>query len=263
MNPQIQPPGASRERVARTDPSSRLDAGTIRRLKALGLLSGWRCAEVGTSVSSIAVWLAARVARMGRVLAVDTETRFLDPLRREGLEIRQHDITAAPLESEYDLVHTRLSGLYLAQRDRALHHMAESLRPGGWLLIEEYDLGPAAGFYNPVSELQRKVNGALERLLERSSADARDGMPLVAALRSCGLTDVQSQPRASLVSLGLPRAEALLFQLEELRDRLVDARLLTEGEVDRAVQEALVHEGAVHETAATTAVWGRMPTLGI
>jgi hypothetical protein len=263
MNPLITNPSAPALGPDRVERSSRLDAATIRRVKALGLLSGWRCATVGARAGSIAVWLAERVGRLGRVVAVEAREGALDSLRREGLEVRRHDVVAAPLEPEYDFVHTRLSALYLMERDRSLRHMVASLRPGGWLLVEEYDLGPSAGFARPETEVQEAVNDAFARLLGRSSALARDGMPLAAALISGGLQDVQGQARTTMVSLGVAPGEALVFQLEEMRERLVAARLLTDEQIDQAVEEARTYEQAGHEASSMAAAWGRKPVRGV
>jgi SAM-dependent methyltransferase len=120
-----------------------LDRGTIDHIKRLGLLTGWRCAVIGAGGASVASWLAPRIRRPGRVVAADTDTAAFDRLECPGLETRRHDITAGALDGEsYDLVHTRLLLTRLPERLRALRHMTASLRPGGWLLAEDYDLGP-------------------------------------------------------------------------------------------------------------------------
>lgn len=53
------------------------DAGTQRRLLATGLTSGWHCLEVGAGAGSIVRWLEQRVGPSGKVVALDTNPRFL------------------------------------------------------------------------------------------------------------------------------------------------------------------------------------------
>jgi SAM-dependent methyltransferase len=119
-----------------------LDAGTIDHIKRLGLLTGWRCAEIGAGGGSVARWLAARIRQPGHVVAADADTHALDRFGCDGLEIRRHDIMAGPLdEASYDFVHTRLLLMRLPDRVLAVKHMVASLRPGGWLLAEDYDMG--------------------------------------------------------------------------------------------------------------------------
>ncbi|MGH8922388.1 MAG: SAM-dependent methyltransferase, partial [Actinomycetes bacterium] len=63
------------------------DAGTIRRLDSLGVGAGWRCLEVGAGGGSITRWLCDRVGPGGRVLAIDLDTRFVEQLDDENLDV--------------------------------------------------------------------------------------------------------------------------------------------------------------------------------
>jgi SAM-dependent methyltransferase len=237
-----------------------LDPGTIRHMKALGFLSGWTCAEIGAGAGSIACWMADHVGHPGRVVATDVDTRFLEPLRRETLDIRKHDIVAGPLEENaYDFIHTRLLLMHLPQRARAIANMVASLRPGGWLLAEDYDLG-TAGFFSPASELQVKVNEAVQGMFERTGGDPRHGIRLVGALTAAGLDEVQAEGRLQVVLLGSRTAEALALKLEQFRAALRKDDLLTEDEIDRAIAEIRSPgEGAVGYPPLMIAAWGRKP----
>ena len=152
--------GALDEREAQA-----LDGGTIDLIKRLGLLTGWRCADVGAGGATVARWLAARIRRPGRVVAADADTRSLDRLGCDGLEIRQHDITTGPLEREaYDFVHTRLLLTRVPDRPRTVEHLVASVRPGGWLLAEDYDLGTGGLELAGLQEVEvaaRRVDGRL------------------------------------------------------------------------------------------------------
>ena len=80
------------------------------------------------------------MAPAGRVLSTDIDTRFLDLVSGRNLEVRRHDIGSDPLpEAAFDLNHTRLVLMHVLQREAALTRMVSSLKPGGWLLMEEYD----------------------------------------------------------------------------------------------------------------------------
>ncbi len=85
------------------------DPGTIQHLTALGVGEGLRCLEVGAGGGSIAVWLRDRVGNTGHVLAIDLDTRFLEPLRAHNLEVRRHEVVSEALaHAAFDLVHVRL-----------------------------------------------------------------------------------------------------------------------------------------------------------
>ncbi|MGH3831357.1 MAG: methyltransferase [Pseudonocardiaceae bacterium] len=59
------------------------DPDTIRILESLPINESSRCLEIGAGMGSIAYWLAARCSR-GHVVAVDIDTRNLDPQRSVG-----------------------------------------------------------------------------------------------------------------------------------------------------------------------------------
>jgi SAM-dependent methyltransferase len=253
--------GWSRERERLEIQAEMLDPGTIRHLKALGFAAGWRCAEIGAGAGSMACWLADHVSAPGHVVATDVDTRFLETLQSQTLEVRRHDIVAAPLEEgAYDLIHTRLLLMHLPERTRAIRNMVASLRPGGWLLAEDYDLG-TAGFFDPPSPLQAKVNEAIQRMFEKTGGDPRHGIKLVAALRGAGLESVEAEGRLQVVTLGSRTAEATLaLKLEQFREAVLKTGLVTAEEIDRAIAEARnPDDGAVHYPPLMIAAWGRKP----
>src|SRR5437879_4242901 len=73
------------------------DPSTTRRLRALGVDCGWHCLEVGAGGGSIARWLASEVGPEGRVLAVDLDTRFVQEVEADNLDVRCLDVTAGDL----------------------------------------------------------------------------------------------------------------------------------------------------------------------
>ena len=118
-----------------------LDATTRRHMQALGLQPGWRCLDVATGAGSVARWLSEAVGERGRVVATDVDTRLLEQLRAPNLEVVEHNILEDPAPGrDFDLVHTRGLLLHLPQRERLLAEMVEWVAPGGWALIEEFDL---------------------------------------------------------------------------------------------------------------------------
>src|SRR4051812_22995785 len=113
------------------------DPGSQALLDELGIRRGWECLEVGAGGGSLVEWMAAQGAS---VLAVDIDTRFVEPLASESIEVRRLDIREAELpQSEFDLVHSRLVLEHLADRKQILERLVATLRPGGWIVIEDYD----------------------------------------------------------------------------------------------------------------------------
>ena len=85
-------------------------------------------------------WLSSRVGPSGHVLATDIDVTWTQQLAGGNVEVRRHDVVAddAP-QGVFDLVHARLVLIHVPRRDVALARMVGALRPGGWLLIEDFD----------------------------------------------------------------------------------------------------------------------------
>jgi len=72
----------------------------------------------------------------------DLDTSWIDGghIADTGYEVRRPDVGAQPPPQEhFDLVHARLVLVHLPQRAQALAAMVATVRPGGWLLLEEAD----------------------------------------------------------------------------------------------------------------------------
>ena len=68
--------------------------------------AGWKCLEVGAGGGSLVEWMAGRGAH---VTAIDIDTRFVDQLASDSIEVRRVDIREDELpQAEFDLVHSRL-----------------------------------------------------------------------------------------------------------------------------------------------------------
>jgi ubiquinone/menaquinone biosynthesis C-methylase UbiE len=135
---------AEKEAFARMVALSALhDAATRRYIEERGIAAGWSCLEIGAGEGSIARWMAERVGPSGQVLATDIDPRFilkdLDSVPA-NMEVRLHDITTDPLpENTFELIHARLALIWLRDRLKVLDRLVKALRPGGWLVVEDYD----------------------------------------------------------------------------------------------------------------------------
>ena len=59
------------------------------RLENVGVSEGWHCLEVGAGAGSIMNWLSKKVGSCGKVVAIDTNTRFLPFSRIMGMSASQ------------------------------------------------------------------------------------------------------------------------------------------------------------------------------
>jgi len=239
--------------------SALFDPATFRRITALGIAAGWRVWEVGAGGETVPRWLAAQVGATGRVLATDLDTTWMNPEAMAPIEVCRHDVAADPPPAEqFDLVHARLVLVHVVDRDAALHAMAATLAPGGWLVIEDADpaLQPLACLdaIAPEHALANHIRTGFRALLAERGAELGFGRTLPRRLRAAGLVDVRAEAQ---FPVAMPQLAALeLATIEMLRSSLVAKGHATDDEVDRHV--ANVAAGRVEVvTAPMIAAWGR------
>ncbi|WP_433965923.1 methyltransferase domain-containing protein [Tunturiibacter gelidiferens] len=235
------------------------DPGTIRHLEERGLTSGWHCLEVGGGGGSIAAWLAARVGSTGRVLVTDIDPRFLESLQVTNLEVRRHNIVNDALpEAAFDLVHSRLVLLHLPERERALARMVAALKPGGWLVDEEFDSSiDLVSSANP-GEVYSKTYVAMARTMDSRGVDRRFGRRLFGRLRAHGFVDVAAEGRTFMWHSGSPGVSLLRSNYEQLRSAMIDAGYITEREFNEDLA-GLDDPGFMMPSPILWTVWGRRP----
>jgi SAM-dependent methyltransferase len=185
------------------------DGWTFHHVEALGLRPGAACWEVGAGGSSVPTWLAAHVGDDGDVLATDIDVSWMPDDRT--YRVLLHDVAGdEPPGSCFDLVHARLVLTHVPGRDEALRRVAAALRPGGWLLVEDFDvaLQPYACLDGARVEHERanEIRAAFEGLLEQRGVDLAFGRTLPERLRTLGLVDVGAD---AYFPIAAPAARAL------------------------------------------------------
>jgi SAM-dependent methyltransferase len=242
------------------------DPWTIRHLEATGLEPGWRCLEVGAGGGSIAAWLAERVGPAGHVLVTDIDPRYLAALaaeERPNVEVQRHDIGEDPLpEGVFDLIHTRLVLIHVPTRWQALGRMMAALKPGGWLVVEDYDstfTDPAYPTADPAdAALVAKVFGAQSRLLAARGGEPGWGRQLYRRFCELGLADVGMEGRLDAWPGGSVGAHLVRANFEQIRTEAIAAGLVTDEEVTRALA-LLDAPSFAYGSPVLFGAWGRRP----
>lgn len=236
------------------------DPGTIRHLEERGVSSNWRCLEVGGGGGTIAAWLAARVGPTGHVLVTDIDPRFLEPLQIANLEVRRHDIVADPLpETAFDLVHSRLVLLHLPEREKALARMVAALKPGGWLVDEEFD---AVSMLPDPSvspgEVIMKTHIAMGRFMDDRGVDRGFARRLFGRLRAHGLVNVAAEARIFMWHSGSPGVSLVRANYEQLRTGMIEAGYISEAEFNQDIAR-LDDPSFMMPSPILWTAWGRRP----
>ena len=239
------------------------DPDTILHLLATGVGRGWRCLEIGGGSGSISRWLADCVGPEGHVLATDIDPRFLANSGRPNLEVRRHDVGTDPLpETAFDLIHARLVLIHVPQREASLERLVSALKPGGWLVVEDYDpividrAFPIENDEHAATVL--KSLRALWSLMESRGLDMRWASSLYRRFVAAGLVDVAMQGHIDLRSGGSPGARLDKANLSQVRDEALRKGLVTPEEMDRTLS-LLDDPGFVFASPVMFSAWGQRP----
>jgi hypothetical protein len=148
---------------------------------------------------------------------------------------------------------------HLPAREAVLGRMVRALRPGWWLLLEEFDSlsMPADPTLNPIEGWPRPY-AVMLRLMGDRGVDLRFGRRLPGRLRTHGLVDIDGEARAILVQRGGAWADLLRANFEQLRAAISAAEGWTEAEFDREVA-ALNDSGRMTPSPLMWADWRRHP----
>jgi SAM-dependent methyltransferase len=213
---------------------SALDPASRRLLQRTSPPVGWACLEVGAGAGSIANWLADAVGPAGSVVALDVDPRFMVPGSRPNVEVVGADIREWEAERVYDLVHARYVLIHVPEVDRAIGRMAATLRPGGWLVLEEPDFIPArfAGGPTEFAGAFERVNAAIDAMFVSRNMDPALGAHLPAILSKLGLSLVAVETEAHLVAGGSEIALMMKASTEQLRDKYVGTGLASDDDIE-------------------------------
>jgi SAM-dependent methyltransferase len=220
---------------------------------------------VGAGAGSIALWLSQRVGPNGRVVATDIDLKFLSRLNAPNLEIRRHDILKDDLEKDhYDLVHCRKLLHHLPDPGKAVKKMADTIRPGGWLLIEEDDYGSmlSADITDPSTILLVAVYRAGNDYCRKNGlADYYLGRQVRGLVEHVGFVDVGQEGWTLMVRGGDPMARVFEMGWQLNGKIAIEAGILTQEQYD-ILQRSFLDPGFCFPSCTLFAAWGRKPKEG-
>jgi SAM-dependent methyltransferase len=210
------------------------DTTTRRVLSETGIADGWHCLEIGGGGGSVAHWMAERVAPGGSVLCTDLDPRHIAAPQLPNLRIERHDIVRDDLPAaHFHLIHARLVLIHLPERDAVLERLVTALRPGGWLVIEDFDtlsLLPDREV-NP-HEVPLPTADAMRTFMSRS-VDARTGRLLHGKFRALGLAQVAGEGRLLMLDQANGGTELMRVNFEQVGARLIAAGLIEAEQLQR------------------------------
>jgi SAM-dependent methyltransferase len=232
------------------------DPHTVRQLDAIGVADGWRCLDVGAGAGSATRLLAERVGDTGSVLAVDLDTRLLELLESDRVQVRRHDLLGEPLpQAEFDLVHARNLLMHLPGRLDALRRLLAAVRPGGWLALCEPDF--SAMSVSPPSAAWRRAWTLFCDTAVAGGWDPGYGARLLGDLQALDVVGVEATVIIPYAPGGTVPPRLFAGSLERLAERML---ALGAAEDDLTTARRVLHDpGVTYRGVTLTTAWARRP----
>jgi ubiquinone/menaquinone biosynthesis C-methylase UbiE len=234
-------------------------------LDEIGLARGARCVDLGCGAMGILGPLARRVGPEGKVYGVEMDARSLDGAaeyvkaeRLPQVELREGDAFATGLPAgSFDLVHARLLLAPVGHHDDLLAEMLRLVKPGGVVAVEEPE--PGSWHFYPRSVAFETLKEVMDAFLTMTGGDPSAGQKVFQMLRRAGLKGVKARSCVRSVQDAHPYMRMVIQGFTPLRAGVVDALLISERELDRAIadlEERIRDPDTRMTTFTLTQAWG-------
>jgi SAM-dependent methyltransferase len=263
--------GSDDAEIARLDGQARSIAGaTEALLRAAGIGGDMRVLDLGTGLGHVAFMLAGLLGTGGSVVGVDQDARLLEIAEQRraaaGLEnvgFLEGDARTFTVSEPFDAVVARLLLFHLPEREAVLRHWLRAVRPGGTMVLVEFDIGALRA--EPEAPLIASAKRWMEAAFRAAGADPRIGARAGELLRRAGLADVQTFGIQPYLSPTDPLGPFLCAGVV----RSLAPKILAHGIADEAelgldtLQERLTAQAAERDAVvvlpAVVGAWGTRP----
>jgi ubiquinone/menaquinone biosynthesis C-methylase UbiE len=265
--------GSDDAEIARLDRQASSIAGaTEALLRAAGIGGPMRVLDLGTGLGHVAFQVADLLDPGGSVLGVDQAERLLEIAERrraaagaENIGFLQADARAFSASEPFDAIVARLLLFHLPDREEVLRRQLDALRPGGTMVLVEFDIGAMRG--EPEVPLVEAVRGWIEAAFRLAGADPRIGTQAGQLLRRTGFEDVStfgiqsyfapSDPIGPILCAGVTRSLAPQIVAHGIAD---EAELGLETLQERIAGQVVACDAVIMPPAVVGA-WGTRPSI--
>ncbi len=244
---------------------------TRQALERAGLAAGHSVLDVGCGSCDVMRLMAERVGATGRVVGMDVDAvlagHAIEQLSQTGPDVYSFimgDIAEVTRinQAPFDLVFARLLLFHLADPVAALRRLWEWVRPGGTLLIMDYDITVtrSAAQIPVIERTLRLCNDAFRRC----GRDIEIGTRIPSLFIEAGIGSPDACTVSSVMLPAAPSTHMLGDLLDSLRPqilrhRLADQHALTRLEFDL---RAAAGSDSFMRWPDLTATWKRKPDAG-
>lgn len=247
------------ERIRLSAIQDEFDPGSRRKLSQIGIAVGWSVLEVGAGMGSIMSWMADQVSVQGKVVAVDIDTRFIENTNLPNVEVRCLDIAKKKLDTScFDVCHARCVLLHIRDWEKAVENIWQSLKPGGWLVIEEPDFETSKAVAGSDKESVNRVNKAILAMYESMGSDPCFGSRLPQIFQQLGSEKTMVETYLPFANGGSRISQIMKMSAQHLAERYIATGVCSQADVERYI--AVADDPSVWAYYYTTvATIGRKP----
>ncbi len=232
------------------------DPRTFAALSHVGVTSGMQVLEVGAGSGSVSAWLSGKVGPDGQVLSIDIDLQFHAQMPGNVI-VQELDIENDPLPSEeFDIVHARAVLQHVSTREEVIPKLADALKPGGWLVLEE---GQFLGFGEQgLAEPYKTIHQIMASGSQNEWHDPNFGLQILDRMRTNGLTELDVSGDVWAMRPGEPSGEWWFLALERAMPRLIEAGVMDKND-EKKVLNQVREPGFVMLSPVSMITIGRKP----
>lgn len=234
----------------------------------LDLPSGAHVLEIGCGPRGCLDLLSERVGPSGRVIGVESSEdavvlaqKFVAERGLRNVEVLHQDARSTGLpKASFDLVTARLVLVNVPDPEQIVSEAAALTRLGGLIAFHEVDW--AAMVCDPPLPAWNRLVELFITYSEKNGIDLFIGRKVPRLLRNAGLVDVCVNPLIHVYTSGDGGRRILLNFAENLRERIVAQKIVTEQtftELTQAVKEHIENPETLIVWGPFLQVWGRKP----
>ena len=210
-------------------------------------LEGGKVVEIGCGPQGCLDLLAERVGPTGSVVGVERSEDAVTLARKfaadhglANVEVFNRDARASGLpRGVFDLATARLVLVNIPKPEEVVAEMVALVRPGGTVALHEADWPAQA--CDPPTPAWDRLFAILLAYAKANGIDLMIGRRVPRMLREAGLIDIQVKPLIYVHPDGHGRRTLFPMFVENLRDRLVEQRLIGDEELSALLTQLTRH----------------------